>query len=442
MNGSIYVLSTAGSVLKKITFGEFKGNISPSLKIVNSQIFLFYYESGDEKGSCDLKCSTLDTATLELSPAKTVFQHLPAKYLIPEFSFNAPERKLFIKGSPDQSKIGVIWNSGKDRELFFGVFDNQLNPAWFKHEVLGSAGTIDLREPYITDQSVLLDDRSAVYLGCVLIVKKDVQRHLVVLREKEPALDHEIGSSDHRPFDIRIAASSKDLIQIVGTSTNSKERIVGAYFTGMSTADFNLQTWNETLLPDSLVKQFAVSSCGSVKPKNYGLDRFYTTLYRLDDGSLDLVGECRIYHEPEDRISSYYGMADMLNIRFPKNHEPIFNRLYKEAQPSSSGSAFFFAYPSEHDMMILYEDLESNLKTKMSDLASSYSIFNYRFVLACAMIGPDGAIQRKKIADGHNLAGAYFFFSQSVFIPHSLVMIPMVKKQKDLYHMIKWAVIK
>ena len=317
-----------------------------------------------------------------------------------------------------------------------------MNPAWSKHEVLGSGGTIDLREPYITDQSVLLDDRSILYLGYVLIEKKDVQRHLVVLREKEPALDQEIGSSDRRPFDIRLVANSKDLIQIVGTSTDSKETIIGAYFTGISTINFSLRPFKETPLPDSLVRQFAAASCGSVKPKKYGLDRFYNTVYKMDDGSLNLVGECRIFHEPDGHLGSYYAMCEILNVRFPQNHEPIFSRLHKDWQPSVSGDAYFFAYPSGKDMMILYEDPESNLKRKMSDLSLSDPLFNYRFVLACAVIGPDGTIERKKIADVHNSTGARFFFSQSVVIPPSLVMVPMVKKQKEnLNHLLNWAMI-
>src|SRR5689334_1847470 len=73
-SGAVYVLSTSGSVIKKITLDEFIGSIAPSLQLVNNKIFLVYYQSGETKGDCEVKFSELDTTRLEFLPGKRVFQ--------------------------------------------------------------------------------------------------------------------------------------------------------------------------------------------------------------------------------------------------------------------------------------------------------------------------------------------------------------------------------
>jgi hypothetical protein len=366
-------------------YGPFK----PMLKKVYDKLCFFYYQLAPGDDNIQLMSSEVDLSTLAPGTPKEILVIEQKNIALQQAMDLMTSNKLVFTASPDNSKILAVWNSGINNQVFFSVLDNDLNVTRLGNETVKG-------ETEIAINNACIDNGGNIFIGYSNTKQTNAHVLMSMSNAKTNAFEIKIENGNARNAFVLSSATDKN-IRIVGTYKENKAGITGVYSEILSGPDFQTGTISKTPFPQVLVQQFDDDGWASTKSKNYGLyEQLDLRAFTLSDGSADLAGEFR--RVEWGTKSSFMIAGGMLNVHFGKNGV-VFSRIPKaRVSAGSDVGDSFFPVVYQNQMILFYNDHESNVKQDIAKTPSRSD--NYKnSVLVAATMAADGTVKRDILID-------------------------------------------
>lgn len=364
------------------------GPFEPMLKIINDKIFFLYYQLGEDE-NIKLMSSEVDPLTLALSEPDELIAIEQKNIGLMQAMDLVTSNHLVLTWSTDYSKMLALWSSGINNQIYFSVLDKNLKKIRGASEVIKEETKIEV-------SNACIDNEGNVFISYNNSKKKSPHILISKLDGKDENLELKIGNGEvYEAFVFR--PTTDNAIKIAGTYKESKDNLSGVFSQTLTISNLQLSDANKTAFPQQLVEQFDNDGWATTKSKNYGLsDNLNFIPISLEDGTVDLVGEFR--RVEFGTKTSFMIAGDILDIHF-KSDGVVFSRIPKARVSAGSDIGdSFFPVPYKSQVIIFYNDHESNVKQDITKSPSRSD--NYKnSVLVAASVATDGSIKRDILID-------------------------------------------
>ncbi|HEY0679003.1 MAG TPA: hypothetical protein VGD17_12000 [Chitinophagaceae bacterium] len=404
------------------------------MRRVNNDLHIFYFVYAEGREDIlNVMTAKVDPVSLDISNHQKVIEiDLKNMASIAMIDFLG-KQTLFVRTSPDKSKVLVLWRSVASNLTFISVLSGTMDMLWSKTEPV-AVHVLSLA-------SVCVDNTGNVYAGYhYKLAKNELASMVSIYKSKEATVNLQLKPASGYADDVQVVpAKNGDAVYAAGTYTGQPERVVGVYFQTISTSTFKPGEIYSKPFPPEFVEQLDKDSWGSTKAKKYGLNPFYCQAYELENGNIAITGHFTMYTSTEK--SGYFRTGSIINAQIsrtnatfsfvPKSrmsHLDLYDpgsASKENYSPKSRIADSYFAFPYKGKLLIFYNDNAANLKKQIGQPYSTSS--NYKnVVLAVAFMDKDGKLERKNLID---LADENFLPVGEDIIPLSsnLLRVPILK---------------
>jgi hypothetical protein len=383
------------------------------MRRVNNDLHLFYFVYAEGREDIlYVMTAKVDPVSLDISNQQKVVE-IDLKSMAPIQMIDfLGKQTLFVRTSPDKSKVLVLWSKTEPVEL----------------HVLYLA-------------SACIDNTGNVYVGYKYkLAKNEFGSMVSIYKSKGATVNLRLKPASGYADDVQVVpAKNGDAVYVAGTYTGQPERVVGVYLQTISTSTFKPGEIYSKPFPPEFVEQLDKDSWGSTKAKKYGVNPFYCQAYELENGNIAITGHFTMYTSTEK--SGYFRTGSIINAQVsstratfsfvPKSrmsHLDLYDpgtASKENYSPKSRIADSYFAFPYKGKLLIFYNDNADNLKKQIGQPYSTSN--NYKnVVLAVAFMDKDGKLERKNLID---LANENFLPVGEDIIPLSsnLLRVPILK---------------
>jgi hypothetical protein len=392
----------------KVANGERQfGPMIPLIKIISGRLYLFYFKM-QESGTVKLFSAAINPVSLELAEPSEILEiretEADLKYhmrMVGQYDKNRTDPykgpTFFFESSPDSSKFVIAWNSGWHSQLFFSVFDKNMNKIRTTNETIKYSGELLLCSAFI-------DNAGNMGITYRLKTGSKTFAKLLVNTTDGKSLTKEIQVPGCQPTYL-FAVVSKAGLDLVGTYSENEIAFSGVFSGSFTFQDMKLETVTKTAVPASMVDLFDADGWASTKKNNYGLSRNVNMkAVILKDGHIDLIGEflsnTKTVYIDNTGSKSYSDVrsGSIINARFADN-AVIFSRIPKlRRHDFDIFSASSRLIEFNNKLIFFYSDSKENLKRDISK--EPVKAGNQKdLVLAAAIVEKDGSVTRKVVLD-------------------------------------------
>ncbi len=404
----------------------------PSVERINGRSYLFYYhpiaeESGpklnvNEEGLM-LRAVEIDPETLSLGNSKDLLTiKFPERTGQVKLSEIFESRKLIIENSADSTKTLVFFTNGVDNSFSYSVLDKELNLQWTKHN------SVEVSD-YMMVTDVCVDNTGSVFTAYKAITKKEGRiGHIHSCNSSKKEKDVSISPTTNI-YDLLLVPSNQGYLNVVGTCFGETDYISGIFSAKVSAPDLKVSEFKRTDLEEQFIQLFSPNFLAYTTKKKYGLSPSKMEAYRLQDGTVGMIGEIKL---DETWSSSHQNVSGSYNSRATRvvRAGSIFNAVFSEGKVVLSrvpknwrfdmtiGVAGNFIPPSVHstdlrfasmlagggiyvlpynnELLVFYSDEIENLALGLSELPRM-GTNSTKMVLVAATISKAGEVKRQLV---------------------------------------------
>jgi hypothetical protein len=389
---------------------------TPVIKQINGKMYIIYADLSDDGEGIVQKAATINSGTLELESPKTLFQ-LPIKEKMGIIKLLEVDKwqNLFIRSSPDKSKVIFQYANGADNSFATCVTDNNLNILW--------TGDNRIEEPgKLVITSVCVDNAGTAYTGYKLekglFGGNTVTGHVFICNLQKKIKNIAV-STDMEVYQVLLLPSrTGNFIDVAGTCSQNTLYMGGVFSAKIDIATHGLSGFKKTDFDEKFINLFEEDKLAFTRNRKYGLYPCYMQIYRLEDESIGIIGT--ILREQQNEKTSYMVTGGIMNACFMKD-KVIFSCIPKymsEARinNSTSGETLpdqymdrgyssrkirrdMFAVPFKNDLVVFYYDNEKNIGQELNQKPVDTRRTD-DLILGMATISKEGLVKREVLFDG------------------------------------------
>ncbi|HYD89930.1 MAG TPA: hypothetical protein VEA37_00405, partial [Flavobacterium sp.] len=195
------------------------------MRQINNDLYIFYFVYAEGRADIlNVMTAKVDPASLDISNQQKIIEISLKNMASIEMMDFLQKQTLFVRTSPDKSKVLVLWRSVASNLTFISVLSGTMDMLWSKTEPV-ALNAVSLA-------SVCIDNTGNVYAGYKYTPAKNERAGMVsIYKSKEATINLQLKPASGYADDVQVVpAKNGDAVYVAGTYTGQPERIVGVYF--------------------------------------------------------------------------------------------------------------------------------------------------------------------------------------------------------------------